>query len=416
MVGHHLSVERANAIADKLIEWRRTFHRFPELSFQEFETSRYIAKRLQKIAGINVEIGLGVETSVVGTLTSGDGPTIAIRADIDALPIDEQSECDYRSQNPGIMHACGHDAHAAILLGAAEILAKQFKEMDIQGTVKFIFQPAEESIDEEGMSGSPYLVQAGVYDGVDAAIALHMCPWLPVGEVQINDGYSMANVDVFQARIIGTGGHGAYPELGTDPTWMLGPVLQALHGIVSRKVPALEAAVISIGQIHAGTASNIIPTEVKIEGTIRSYSSEIRDLLSNEIQKAFSVVDRLDGEYSLEIQRGEPALVNHPSINDIFLKTIYEIYPNLGITKKPFGMGGEDFGYVTQILPGSMFFLGCAVADGVQRDLHTPIFDIDEKCLPIGAAILAQTARNFLIGEMSSTILPNKQVIQKSEV
>lgn len=416
MVEHHLSVERANAIADKLIEWRRTFHRFPELSFQEFETSRYIAEHLQKIDGIKVEIGLGVETSVVGTLTSGDGPTIAIRADIDALPIDEQSECDYRSQNPGIMHACGHDAHAAILLGVAEILAKQFKEMDIQGTVKFIFQPAEESMDEEGMSGSPYLVEAGVYDGVDAAIALHMCPWLPVGEVQINDGYSMANVDVFQAKIIGTGGHGAYPELGTDPTWMLGPVLQTLHGIVSRKVPALEAAVISIGQIHAGTASNIIPTEVKIEGTIRSYSSEIRDLLSNEIQKAFSVVNRLDGEYSLEIQRGEPALVNHPSINDIFLKTMYEIYPNLGITKKPFGMGGEDFGYVTQILPASMFFLGCAVADGVQRDLHTPIFDIDEKCLPIGAAILAQTARNYLIGEMSSTILPNKQVIQKSEV
>src|SRR5690606_34001421 len=157
-----------------------------------------------------------------------------------------------------------------------------------------------------------YLVQAGVYDGVDAAIALHMCPWLPSGEAQVNDGDSMANVDVFKAKIIGTGGHGAYPELGTDPTWMLGPVLQALHGIVSRKVSALETAVISIGQIHAGSASNIIPTEVEIEGTIRSYSAEIRDLLANEMKKAVSIVEQLGGECSLEIHRGEPALVNSP--------------------------------------------------------------------------------------------------------
>ena len=408
MPEHHLIVERANSIADKLIEWRRTFHQYPELSFQEFGTSHYIAETLQKIDGIKVETGIGVETSVIGTLTSGEGPTIAIRADIDALPIEEENETDYRSQNPGIMHACGHDAHAAILLGAAAILVEQFKKADIKGTVKFIFQPAEECIDEKGLSGSPYLVQAGAYDGVDAAIALHMCPWLPVGEAQISDGYSMANVDVFQAKIMGTGGHGAYPELGTDPTWMLGPVLQALHGIVSRKVPALEAAVVSIGQIHAGTASNIIPTEVEIEGTIRSYSSEIRDLLSTEIKKAFSIVENLEGEYSLEIQRGEPALVNNPSVNERFLKAMHETYPDLRITKKPFGMGGEDFGYVTQKLPGSMFFLGSALPDGIQRDLHTPIFDIDESCLPIGVAILAQTVLNFLMNENYSS--KNKKV------
>ncbi|EIM06364.1 N-acyl-L-amino acid amidohydrolase [Planococcus antarcticus DSM 14505] len=401
MAEHHLVVRQANSIAGKLIEWRRTFHRFPELSFQEFGTSHYIAETLQEIDGIKVDTGIGVETSVIGTLTSGEGPTIAIRADIDALPIEEENDTDYRSQNPGVMHACGHDAHSAILLGTATILAKQFKEKGLKGTVKFIFQPAEECIDEEGMSGSPYLVQAGVYDGVDVAIALHMCPWLPVGEVQIHDGYSMANVDVFQAKIKGTGGHGAYPELGTDPTWMLGPVLQALHGIVSRKVPPLEAAVVSIGQIHAGTASNIIPTEVEIEGTIRSYSSEIRELLSNEIEKAFSVTEKLGGEYSLEIQKGEPALVNNPAVNDRFLKAIHETYPDLRITKKPFGMGGEDFGYVTHKLPGSMFFLGSALPNEVQRDLHTPFFDIDESCLPKGVAILVQTALNFLTEEKS---------------
>ena len=395
----HLIVEQANFITTKLIEWRRTFHQYPELSFREFGTAAYIASVLQKMDGMKVDTGIGLETSVIGTLTSGEGVTIAIRADIDALPIEEENETEYRSKSQGIMHACGHDAHPAILLGTAAILAEQFKKMDIKGTVKFIFQPAEECIDEEGMSGSPYLIEAGVYDGVDAAIALHMCPWLSVGEVQVHDRCSMANVDVFRAKIKGTGGHGAYPEHGTDPTWMLGPVLQALHGIVSRKVPALEAAVVSVGQIHAGTASNIIPTEVEIEGTMRSYSSEIRELLSVELKKAFSIVKDLDGEYSLEIQRGEPALVNSQAVNDRLLKAMSETYPNLRITKKPFGMGGEDFGYVTQQLPGSMFFLGSAFSDGKQRDLHTPVFDIDENCLPIGVAILAQTALNFLIDE-----------------
>ncbi|MBT2570106.1 M20 family metallopeptidase [Planococcus sp. ISL-110] len=409
MSENHPIAEKANSIANKLIEWRRTFHQYPELSFQEFETSQYIAETLEKIGGIAVERGLGVDTSVVGTLTSGEGPTIAIRADIDALPIAEENINDYRSLHEEVMHACGHDAHTSILLGVASVLAEGFQKGDIKGTVKFVFQPAEECIDEHGLSGSPYLINAGVYDGVDAAIALHMCPWLPVGEVQISDGCSMANVDVFKAKIIGTGGHGAYPELGTDPTWMLGPVLQALHGIVARKVPALEAAVISIGQIHAGAASNIIPSEVEIEGTIRSYSAEIRDLLSLEIQKAFSIVENLSGEFTLEIQRGEPALVNSPVVNGWFRETIREVYPELRLTDKPFGMGGEDFGYVTQKLPGAMFLLGCATEDGIQRDLHTPIFDIDENCMPLGVSILARTAIGFLKGKKPS---PNNQKLE----
>lgn len=406
----HPMVERANQLFDKLVEWRRTFHQYPELSFQEFGTSRYIAETLEHMEGMRVETGVGVPTGVVGTLTAGAGPTIAIRADIDALPIHEENKADYRSTNEGVMHACGHDAHPAILLGVARLLAESFGNGELKGTVKFVFQPAEESIDEDGLSGSPYMIQAGVYDGVDAAIALHMCPWLSVGEVQMSNGCSMASVDVFRAKILGTGGHGAYPELTADPTWMLGPVLQTLHGIAARRVPALEPAVVSIGQIHAGTASNIIPAEVEIEGTIRSYSTEIRDLLSLEIKKAFSVVENLGGKFSLEIQRGEPALVNSPAINGWFTKAINETYPDIQLTHKPFGMGGEDFGYVTQKLAGAMFFLGCALEDGIQRDLHTSNFDINEKCLPIGAAILAQTARNFLT---YGTISPNNK---KAEV
>lgn len=393
-------VKQANYLFNQLIEWRRTFHQHPELSFQEFGTSQLIAETLQKIDGMKVERGIAVETSVVGILTSGEGPTIAIRADIDALPITEENTTSYCSKNDGIMHACGHDAHTAILLGVAIILADLFKKGEVTGTVKFIFQPAEESTDESGLSGSPYMVQAGVYDKVDAAIALHMCPWLPVGDVQMSDGYSMANVDVFEAKIYGTGGHGAYPELGTDPIWMLGPVMQALHGIVARKISALDAAVISIGQIHAGTASNIIPTEVLIEGTIRSYTPETRDLLALELKKAISIVEHVGGSFSLNIERGEPALNNSALVNQLITEAMLEIYPEIQITKRPFGLGGEDFGYVTQKIPGSMFFLGCAQKEGVQRDLHTPIFDIDETCLPIGTAILAHTAVRFLNGEV----------------
>jgi amidohydrolase len=329
---------------------------------------------------------------------------------MDALPITEENRTGYSSKNEGVMHACGHDAHTSILLGAASLLSDHFKKGELKGTVKFIFQPAEESTDANGLSGSPYMVRAGAYDQAEAALALHVCPWLPVGNVQISDGYSMANVDVFEVRIHGSGGHGAYPELGTDPIWMLGPVMQALYGITARRVSALEAAVISIGQIHAGTASNIIPTEAVIQGTIRSYTPEVRDFLASEIKKALSIVEHLGGSFSLNIQRGEPALKNHPAVNQWITDAIKKTYPGMGITRGPFGLGGEDFGYVTEKIPGSMFFLGCSPPDRVQRDLHTPVFDLDEACLPIGTAILAQTAVMFLKKKTKLQIDQNLEV------
>lgn len=388
-------LKEAEKMNEKLSEWRRTLHQFPELSFQEFETADFIASVLATIDGITVNRGIGVQTSVIATLGSGQEPVIALRADIDALPIDEANTCDYRSKTPGIMHACGHDAHAAILLGTASLLADYFQDKPLGGTVKFIFQPAEEMIDEESMSGSPYLLEAGAYDGAELAIALHMCPWLSVGEVQIHDGISMANVDVFHAAIRGTGGHGAYPELGSDPTWMLGIILQALHGIVPRKISALEPAVVSVGQIHAGTASNIIPDEVKVEGTVRSYSGTTRDLLEAEIRDAFALAKQLGGDYSFHYQRGEPALANDKQVNERITKAIQKTDPSIKFTHQAFGMGGEDFAYVTQQLPGAMFFLGCSLDDGIERDLHTPHFDVDERSLPLGAAILANAAIGF---------------------
>lgn len=396
-------VEKAQALFTKLSYWRRKIHANPELSFQEFETAQFVVETLQGIEGMEVRTGIvdtGLQTGIIGTLSSGEGPTIAFRADMDALPIIEDTNQEYSSRNQGVMHACGHDAHTAILLGTAHVIAEIFKHEQLQGTVKFIFQPAEESTDEHGLTGAPHMIQAGALNGVECLLALHMSPENPIGEVKVHDGHSMASVDVFESRIFGTGGHAAYPHLGTDPIWMLGPVLQAIHGIVSRKISPLEPGVVSVTQIHSGTTSNVIPTEVYIQGTLRSYSPDVRELLISELEKALSVVRALGGNYTFHVTRGEPSLKNHPIVNQWLSQTIKDIYPECTIKPEPFGLGGEDFGYMTQVAPGAMFFLGCSLSDGVERDLHTPIFDIDERSLPMGVAIMSELAVRYLKGEI----------------
>lgn len=388
-------LEQALQRKGQLIQWRRTIHANPELSFREFETAELVASTLKTIPGMNVTEGVA-KTGVVGTVHGSSGPTLAIRADMDALPIQEEAHHDYRSRRDGVMHACGHDAHTAILLGVAHIVAEMFNRGEVNGTVKFLFQPAEEAADEDNLTGAPHMIRAGVLKDVDAAIALHVSPEHPVGVFLVHDGYSMANVDVFRGVIRGTGGHAAYPHLGRDPLWMLGPFLQALYGIVTRRVSPLEPAVVSVTRLHTGTASNVLPKEVVVEGTVRSYKPETREQLVKEVETAFSVVKTLGGEYSLDVFRGEPALYNAPTVNALLTESMRELFPDCTIQYEPFGLGGEDFGHVTEKVPGAMFFLGCARDDGVPRPLHTPSFDIDENCLPIGAAILALAAKKFL--------------------
>lgn len=388
--------KKAEKMTDQLIEWRRQLHAHPELSFQEVATARFVAETLESIPGMVVQTGVGYPTAVVGTLTSGTGPVIALRADMDALPITEENEHDYISNNKGVMHACGHDAHTTIALGAATLLSELFQTGEEAGTVKFLFQPAEEMADASGSTGAPYMIETGVLDDVDAVIALHMSPENEFGEVQMNDGYSMAYVDVFTAKIYATGGHGAYPHLGTDPIWMLSPVLQALYSITGRSVSPLEPAVISIGSIQTGSTSNVIPSEVVLQGTIRTYDPVVREQLHEEVKSIFSIVSALGGMYEVNIAAEDPSLKNDPAINQQIKQTITDLYPDFKIIETPFGMGGEDFAHMTQIVPGAMFFLGCGLADGQIRNLHTPTFDIDEKCLPVGVSILAETARRFL--------------------
>src|SRR5690625_4357751 len=322
---------------------------------------------------------------------------------MDALPIQEENTHAFVSKNDGVMHACGHDAHTSILLGAAHLLAKQFEEGQLTGTVKLIFQPAEESTDDHGLSGAPYMIRDGVLQNVDAIIALHVCPWHPVGVVQMNNGFSMANVDVFKATIKGTGGHGGYPHLATDPLWMLGAILQTFYGTVGRRISPLDIVAASIGKIEAGAVSNVIPSDVKIEGTLRSYSPEAREKLAEEVENVFKMAETFGGSYEFLLEKGEPALNNDMEVNMLIEQSIKDIYPDMHIHWEPFGMGGEDFGYMTEKVPGAMIFLGCKMEDGVQRDLHTPIFDIDERCLPIGTAIFVATVNHFLQRESDHT-------------
>lgn len=387
--------KQAEELKDKLVDWRRKIHQYPELSFNEHNTSAFVKEQLDEIKGMKVETGIA-GTGVLGTLSSGKGPTIAVRADMDALPITEQSSKSYISQNKGVMHACGHDAHTAILLGVANVLGEKFERNECEGTVKLLFQPAEENPDHRGYTGSSYVVSEGVLKDADAAFALHMCPWRETGEAQLNAGYSMANNDMFKGTITGSSGHGAYPQQSWDPIWMTGPTMQALYGIIARRVSPLKAGVVTVGKIHGGTSTNIIPEQVKIEGTLRSYDPQVQQFLEEKVKQAFSVVESLGGESNVEITRGEPALQNNVEVNSWLKQTIQDVYPDFSIYEGPFGLGSEDFSYVTQAMPGAMFFLGCKKPNDKQRDLHTSDFDIDESCLPYGVGILAETAIRYL--------------------
>jgi amidohydrolase len=318
---------------------------------------------------------------------------------MDALPILEQSDASYRSTNPGAMHACGHDAHTAILLGTAHLLRQRFASEGLKGRVRFLFQPSEESWDAEGLSGASRMINDGAMNGVDAVIALHMDSLLTTGQVTIRQGFVSAAVDNFTGTILGSGGHGAYPHNGTDPIWMLGPVLTALHGIVARRVNPMHPAVVSVGRVHGGSASNVIPTEVELEGTLRSFDPTVRELLISEVERAFAVTRALGGDYRLVIERGYIAGYNNPRVADWMADSVGRTLGPAALDRTRSGMGAEDFAYMSNLVPGAMLMLGAATPDGVKRAHHTPIFDIDERSLPYGVAILADTALRFLRGE-----------------
>jgi amidohydrolase len=381
-------LERARQIQDQLVAWRRDIHAHPELGFQETRTARLVAGVLESL-GYRVRIGVA-RTGVVGERGTGH-PVVAIRADMDALPIQEENDVPYASQVPGVMHACGHDAHTAIGLGVATLLA----DATFPGTVRFLFQPSEEKSDDEGFSGAQRMVQDGALEGVDAVLALHVHAGSPVGQITLDPGASSAGVDTFSATITGQGAHGAYPHQGLDPIYLAAHVLLALHGIVSRRLDPFDAAVITVGSIHAGYASNVIPEEVEIVGTIRYQDPAVQQVLHQEIERAVAVARTLGGDYELTISEGSPPVRNDPKLVELLQEVAADLLGTDGAQPKEKGMGAEDFAVFTSMVPGAMFRLGCRI-EGDERRGHNPRFDVDERCLPIGVAVLAEAALRLL--------------------
>lgn len=391
-------LDKAMQLSEEIIRLRRVIHANPELSFQEYETAALVAETLAEIGGYRVRTQVG-KTGVVADLGES-GPLIAIRADMDALPILEANDVPYRSTRPGVMHACGHDAHTAMLLGVAHMLRQSYGEEAWQGRVRLLFQPAEEAFDENNISGATAMMNDGALEGVDAVIALHVSADQPSGQFLFQDGPSLAAVDSFDAWIRGDGAHGAYPHTGSDPLFMLAPILTALYAIPSRRINPLFPSVVSLGQVAGGAASNVIPSEVVLRGTLRSFQPEVREQLWRDVESALKLSEHMGGSYKLNIIKGYPAMINDAEANAWMRGATSDLLGGSVVHEVQFGMGAEDFAYMTQQAKGAMFMLGAAVPEGPVRHHHTTTFDIDEGVLTPGAAVLAETARRFVTGRL----------------
>lgn len=379
-------LDKAKEVEQNMINWRRAIHQNPELGFEEIETAKLVAQSLNDM-GVEAEVGIG-RTGVVARIGDGAGAKIGIRADMDALPIQEAIDLPFKSNIDGKMHACGHDAHTAILLGVAQIL---HNTPDVSGEIRLLFQPSEEKWDDDGISGATAMIDDQALEELDHVIALHVDSTLPVGEVTVGNGYVLAAVDSFTATIFGEGTHGASPHLGIDPIFIQSQVISAIQSVRSRRTDPTSASVITVGAIHAGSAPNVIPDRVEIMGTIRSFDEDIRKQLHEELDRCFSIAKNLGGDYELNISRGYPALYNDEGVagllRDVAKQHLGEEKTHVGKAK----MGAEDFSYMAQKAPGAMLFLG-AKYDEVHRPHHSPIFAISEDSMKYGAAILAETA------------------------
>lgn len=384
-------LEKSQKIADQLIEWRRDFHCHPEGGFREHRTAQRVAETLQAL-GYRVRSGVG-RTGVVADLGQGK-PLVAVRADMDALPIVEANDVPYASQNPGWMHACGHDSHTAMALGVAKLLADE----DLTGTVRFLFQPSEEMSDADGLSGAPRMIEDGAMEGVERVLALHVDPATPVGQIRVGSGPASGGVDSWFATIYGKGGHGSAPHKTIDPIYLCGYVILAINGVISRRLDPFAPAVLSIGSLHAGQAENVIPDQVELNGTIRYMDPKVQKVIHAELERAFELVCTLGGNYKLKIELGTPPMINDEGVVGLMEAAAGSLLGAENVLPPLDGLGAEDFGRFSEVAPGAMFTLGCQI-EGDPRLAHNPRFDIDERCLPIGTAILAESVLRIMRGE-----------------
>ena len=372
------------AYKDELTEWRRDIHAHPELCYQEDRTSDLVAKRLESF-GIEVTRGIA-KTGVVGKLTSGTGNrAIGLRADMDALPLHEKNEFSHRSRHDGRMHACGHDGHTTILLGAARYLAAT---RNFDGTVYFIFQPAE-----EGGGGGRVMVEEGLFERfpVEAVYGLHNAARHPAGTFFTRPGPVMAASASFDLQVVGRGAHAARPEGGHDPVVAAAHVVTALQSVVSRTISPFDTAVVSITQIHGGDAYNIIPEEVRICGNCRAYRTEVMDRMEATIRRVAENTAAAHGATArLDFRRGYPPLVNHARETGLACDAAAQVVGEANVNRDGTPrMASEDFSYMLEARPGAFIFLGNGDGEGT-CDVHNPRYDFNDEILPVGASYFAR--------------------------
>ena len=386
-------LSRARELKDRLIMWRRWFHRHPELSFREKETSAFIARALREM-GLQVKEGVGGTYGVVALLEGKyKTPAMGLRADMDALPVQEETGAEYASQHPGIMHACGHDAHMAVLLGVAQVLSQMRPELP--GTVVFIFQPGEEVLP----GGAEAIIKAGVLDDppLQAMIGFHVTSYLPVGTVGIKEGIFMAAADNFTVKILGRTSHAAAPHLGQDAVVAAAQLVLALQTLVSRRMDPVQPVVLTVGTIRGGQKENIVAGEAVLEGTVRYLDLSLREGIKRHMEEIIKGVALATGtRKDFQYLEGYPPLYNDPELTAFFKEKAGELLGKEKIRELPHpSMGAEDFARYGEKVPLLYFNLGAMPREGSPQPWHHPRFNIDEDCLPVGVALLSHLTVEF---------------------
>ena len=384
--------EKISGITDEMIRLRRDFHRHPELGFAEKRTAGIIAEYLRNL-GLEVFEGVGT-TGVIGILNGNStGKTLMLRADMDALPIQELNEVGYRSVNDGVMHACGHDGHMAILLGTAAVLSGMRDRLS--GRVKFVFQPAEETL-----GGARNMIADGVLDSpkVDAAFGLHLISLLPLGYIGYKPGPIMASMDPFTITIKGKGGHCAMPESGIDAILISAQVITALQSLVTKEISPISPVVINVGTINGGDAPNVIADKVVMEGTVRTLDTNVQQLIPRHMERMLAgITQAMGGEYELDYSTGYPITINDAAMTKLVQDVAEQVVGKDFVFEVPSAMISEDMSFYLQKVPGSYFYVGAGnVEKGFTQPHHNSRFDIDEQALAVGAKMMCNLAVSYL--------------------
>ncbi len=405
-------LERARSFRADLVALRRDLHRHPELGFQETRTAGIAADAVRSL-GFDVRTGVG-GTGVVADLVNGEGPMVAVRADMDALPVQEEADHDYASEHPGVMHACGHDAHTAALIGAARLLSWLRAEGALPGgTVRLLFQPSEEGADAEGKSGAQRMLEADAMEGVATVLGLHVGGHLPTGKVFLADGVVMAGSEEIQVEVVGAGAHAAYPEGGVDALVLAAQGVVAVQQAVARRLNPMESGVVTFGTIHGGTARNVLADRVLLEGTLRYFSPDVRRRLVESVEGSFGMLERLGAEVHVRVGPGYPPVVNDENAVAVVREAIRKVAGPEALYPAHPSMAAEDFAYLAREAPGVFFWVGAALPD--PREHHSSRFDIDESVLPLCSALLAGAAVALLERPRATSAPPPPTAMTESD-